>query len=228
MTRQIPLDLGFAPSYAAGDFLVSASNAAAFAWVERWPDWPTPHLALWGPPACGKTHLTHVWRTRAQAIMIDCGALAGASPTSLIGSSMTCAIDGFGAGPLAPEAERTLLHLHNMIAERRGHLLLCAQTPPARWPVALPDLRSRLAAMSVVAIAPPDDGLLEALVAKLFADRQLVLDRGTIIYMVAHMERSFGAARHLVDAIDRAALATRRRPTLGLVRDVMGEIGTEM
>lgn len=228
MTRQIPLDLGFAPSYAADDFLVSDSNADAFAWIERWPGWPAPHLALWGPPACGKTHLAHVWQVRAQATIIDCAALADASPTDLIGAAAACVIDGFVGGPLAPEAERTLLHVHNMIAERRSHLLLCAETPPARWPVALPDLRSRLAAMSAVAIAPPDDGLLEALLAKLFADRQLSVDRGTIIYMVAHMERSFGAARHLVDAIDRAALATRRRPTLGLVRDVMGEIGTEM
>lgn len=228
MTRQIPLDLGFAPSYAADDFLVSASNAEAFAWVERWPDWPAPHLALWGPPGCGKTHLAHMWQSRASATRIDAGMLAASSPAELIGGAMASVIDGFAAGAPDPEAERTLLHLHNMMAERRGHLLLCAEAPPARWRVALPDLRSRLAAMSVVAIAPPDDGLLEALLAKLFADRQLPVDRGTIIYMVARMERSFDAARRLVDAVDRTAMATRRRPTLGLVREVLGDIGTQM
>jgi hypothetical protein len=35
------------------------------------------------------------------------------------------------------------------------------------------------------------------------------------------MERSFDTARRLVDAIDRAALAGQRRPSLGLVREVM-------
>jgi chromosomal replication initiation ATPase DnaA len=133
-------------------------------------------------------------------------------------------VDGIGSGALGATAERTLLHLYNMVNERRGHLLLCAEAPPARWPIALPDLRSRLAALPSVAIAPPDDGLLEALLAKLFADRQLVLDRGTVIFIVARMERSFEAARRLVDAIDRAALASQRRPSLGLVREVMEKL----
>jgi chromosomal replication initiation ATPase DnaA len=224
LTRQLPLDLGFASSYAAADYLVSASNAAAFAWVERWPDWPAAGLALCGPPGCGKTHLAHVWQERAQATMIDAATLAALDPSQLAASRPAVAIDGFAAGRLDAAAERVLLHLYNMTNERGGHLLLCAEAPPARWPVALPDLRSRLAALPAVSIAPPDDGLLEALLAKLFADRQLAVDRGTVIFIVARMERSFDAARRLVDAIDRAALASQRRPGLGFVREVMEKL----
>ena len=224
MTRQLPLDLGFASSYAAADYLVSASNAAAFAWIERWPDWPAPGLALCGPPGCGKTHLVHVWRERSQATIIEAATLASVDPSQILGPSPACAIDGIAAGALGAAAERALLHLYNMTGERRGHLLLCAEAPPARWPIGLPDLRSRLAALPAVSIAPPDDGLLEALLAKLFADRQLAVDRGTVIFAVARMERSFEAARRLVDAIDRAALAGQRRPGLGLVREVMEKL----
>ncbi|MGH6961052.1 MAG: HdaA/DnaA family protein [Dongiaceae bacterium] len=224
MTRQLPLDLGFASSYAAADYLVSASNSAAFAWVERWPDWPGVGLALCGPPGCGKTHLVHVWRERSQATIVDAATLASVDPSHLLASPPALAIDGLAAGSLDAAAERALLHLHNMTNERRGHLLLCAEAPPARWPIALPDLRSRLAALPTVTIAPPDDGLLEALLAKLFADRQLVVDRGTVIFIVTRMERSFDAARRLVDAIDRAALAGQKRPSLGLVREVMEEL----
>jgi len=224
LTRQLPLDLGFASSYAAADYLVSASNAAAFAWVERWPDWPGVGLALCGPPGCGKTHLAHVWRERSQATIVDAATLASIDPSQLVASPPALAIDGFAAGSLDAAAERALLHLYNMTNERRGHLLLCAEAPPARWPIALPDLRSRLAALPTVSIAPPDDGLLEALLAKLFADRQLAVDRGTVIFIVARMERSFDAARRLVDAIDRAALASHRRPSLGLVREIVEKL----
>lgn len=224
MTRQLPLDLGFASSYAAADYLVSASNAAAFAWVERWPDWPAPGLALSGPPGCGKTHLAHVWRQRSQATIIEAATLAALDPMQLAASAPAFAIDGLAAGSLGAAAERALLHLYNMTNERRGHVLLCAEAPPARWTIALPDLRSRLAALPAVAIAPPDDGLLEALLAKLFADRQLAVDRGTVMFIVTRMERSFEAARRLVDAIDRAALASQRRPSLGLVREVVEEL----
>lgn len=228
MTDQIPLEFGFTPSYAADDFLVSACNADAFSWIQRWPDWPSPHLALCGPTGCGKTHLAHVWQGRAGAAMFDVAALARSSAVELSAAAAALVIDGLGAEPLDASSERMLFHLHNLIAERRGHLLLCGGTPPARWPVALPDLRSRLAAMPVVAVAPPDDALLEALLAKLFGDRQLTVDRGTIIYMVARMERSFDAARRLVDAVDRRALATQRRPGIGLVRELLGDVDTQM
>ena len=224
MTRQLPLDLGFASSYAAADYLVSASNADAFAWVERWPDWPGVGLALSGPPGCGKTHLAHVWRERSRATIIDAATLTSVDPSHLLASPPALAIDGLAAGSLDAAAERALLHLYNMTNERRGHLLLCAEAPPARWTIALPDLRSRLAALPTVSIAPPDDGLLEALLAKLFADRQLTVDRGTVIFIVTRMERSFDAARRLVDAIDRAALASQRRPSLGLVREVVEKL----
>jgi chromosomal replication initiation ATPase DnaA len=224
LTRQLPLDLGFASSYAAADYLVSASNADAFAWVERWPDWPGVGLALCGPPGCGKTHLAHVWRERSRATIIDAATLTSVDPSHLLASPPALAIDGLAAGSLDDAAERALLHLYNMTNERRGHLLLCAEAPPARWTIALPDLRSRLAALPTVSIAPPDDGLLEALLAKLFADRQMTVDRGTVIFIVTRMERSFDAARRLVDAIDRAALASQRRPSLGLVREVVEKL----
>jgi len=74
----------------------------------------------------------------------------------------------------APTAAPTCF---NLVAERRGAMLLTAREPPARWAGLLPDLRSRLAAAPAVAggVAEPDDALLAALLGKLFADRQLAV-----------------------------------------------------
>ena len=218
---QLPLEFGFVPSFAPADYLVSRCNENAVAWVERWPDWPGPATAICGPAGCGKTHLAHVWQARSNAQIIAAEHLAAGDAAQLLQQSAACVVDGMGTGTLEGDAERTLFHLYNIIVERRGHLMFCAEAPPSRWPLRLADLRSRVAAAAVVTIDPPDDGLLETLLAKLFADRQLVVDRGTIIYIVTHMERSFDAARRLVDAVDRAALAARRRPSLGLVREVL-------
>jgi chromosomal replication initiation ATPase DnaA len=93
--------------------------------------------------------------------------------------------------------------------------------PPARWKVALPDLASRLGALPVAEIGPPDDDLMAALLVKLFADRQLSVGAEVVTFMVARMERSFAAARALVAAIDARALGARRAVTVPLVRDVM-------
>ncbi|MGH7000205.1 MAG: HdaA/DnaA family protein, partial [Stellaceae bacterium] len=64
---QLPLEFGHLPALGREDFLVAPSNEAAVKWLERWPDWPQPALALHGPPGSGKTHLAHVFTTRARA-----------------------------------------------------------------------------------------------------------------------------------------------------------------
>ncbi|MEI9984851.1 MAG: hypothetical protein WDN69_17585 [Aliidongia sp.] len=59
-------EFGHRPALDREAFLVAAANAAAVAWIDRWPDWPAPALVLQGPPASGKTHLASVWRARAR------------------------------------------------------------------------------------------------------------------------------------------------------------------
>ncbi len=109
-----------------------------------------------------------------------------------------------------------------MIGEARHHLLLTGRQPPARWRLTLPDLRSRLSSIPVAAIGAPDDGLLEALLLKLFADRQLRIGPEIVSFLLPRMERSFDAVRALVAAIDAAALSGQRPVTIPLLRQVLG------
>ena len=219
---QLPLDLGHRPALGREDFLVVAGNEVAVAWIDRWPEWSAPGLVLYGPPGSGKSHLCQVWRAASGAIEIGAAALAEQEPPDLLGAAVACALDdaeaGLGAGP---RAERTLLHLLNMVAERRGHLLLTGRAPPARWPCRLPDLRSRLSALPAVALGASDDVLVEAVLVKLFADRQLRVSPEVLRFALARMERSVAAARALVGAIDRASLIEHREITVPLVRRVM-------
>ena len=64
---QLAIDLPFRPALGAADFLVSECNRAAFAWIERWPDWPGRALVLYGPAQCGKSHLADSGRRAAAA-----------------------------------------------------------------------------------------------------------------------------------------------------------------
>lgn len=219
---QLPLDLGHRPALGREDFLVAPGNEVAVAWIDRWPDWPGPALALHGPVGCGKSHLCQVWRAMSGALELDAAGLATAEPPELLGPARACVLDD---APAALEGDalrqRRLLHLYNMLVERRGHLLLSGRTPPARWPCALPDLGSRLAALPAVALSAPDDALIGAVLVKLFADRQLRVAPEVVGFLVARMERSFAAAREIVDALDRAALAERREITVPLARQVL-------
>ncbi|HET8726188.1 MAG TPA: DnaA/Hda family protein [Alphaproteobacteria bacterium] len=219
---QLPLDLGHRPAMEAEDFLVADSNAEAVGWLDRWPGWPAPALAIHGPPGCGKTHLTRVWQVRSRAVAVTAAALADADLTSLLAATGAVAIDD--ADQLAgAAAERALFHLYNMARDEGGHLLLTGRTPPARWKIDLPDLASRLKAAPAVAVEEPDDALLSAVLVKLFADRQLRIGAEVIAFAVPRMERSFAAARRLVAEIDATSLAHRRPVTVHLTRAVLDQ-----
>ena len=214
--RQSTFDWGVRPALGREDFLVAPCNEAAVAWLDRWPDWPGPALVIHGPPGSGKSHLAEVWRRRSGAEAIHAVALdqAEAGGGHLAAGLV---IDGV-AGP--PD-ERALLHAYNSVAERNGHLLLTALSPPARWPITLPDLVSRLRVAPAVAIGLPDDALLAALMLKLFADRQIAVAPEVPAYVVPRIERTFEAVARLVERLDRAALARGRPVTVPLVRTVL-------
>ncbi len=215
---QLALDFEHREALGADDFLVAAPNRAAVLWLDRWPDWPAPALAIHGPPGCGKTHLAHVWQARSGARMLRPRDVAGGAPADLLGAAGSAVVEGADGGGFD---EAALFHLYNAAAERGGHLLLTGRTAPARWPLALADLRSRLRAAPAVAVEKPDDALIGALIAKLFADRQLRVGGDVIGFLVARMERSFDAARAIVGDLDRMALAGRRNITVPLARQVL-------
>jgi len=225
---QLILDLPHRPASGREDFLIAPSNQVAMAWIDRWPDWPAPGLAIHGPSGCGKTHLAQVWLGAAGARRLGIEDLMTRAAAEHLRQGRALALDGIDAELSAtPGAEERLLHLYNQLVEAGGHLLLTAERPPAHWPIGLPDLRSRLAAIPAVALGAPDDRLMLALLAKLFADRQLHVDAEVLEYCLRRMERSFAAACSLVAAADRVSLTARREITVPLMRDILSQSAIE-
>ena len=215
--RQLALALPHAESFARDDFLTGASNDAALATIERWPDWADRVLALTGPEGAGKSHLAALWAEKAGARRVSARALG---ETDLLHALATGALVVEDASDELDE--RALFHLLNLVREEDGYLLLTARMLPATWGVALPDLASRLRAVPVVTVSAPDDALLRAVMVKLFADRQLAVDETLIAYLATRIERSFAAARETVERLDREALRQQRGVTRALAAELLG------
>lgn len=214
--EQIPLDFGHQPAFAPDDFLQAGSNRDAAGWIDRWPVWPAFALGLWGDAGSGKSHLAHIFRQRTEGVIVAAGDLT-CEGVPLLAEYRSVAVEDVDRGL----DEAALFHLYNLLRETGRFLLVTGRTPPSRWSIALPDLKSRLSAIPAVAINPPDDALLEALLVKLFFDRQLRVPADVLAFLLARMERSFEAARRLVAAIDAQALAEQRAVTIPLVRAVI-------
>jgi len=210
--RQLLLALDHAESFAREDFLAGPSNAAALALVERWPDWPHRVMALIGPEGSGKSHLASIWAAQAGARSIAARSLSHLDlPAAFATGALV--VEDLEADGLD---ERALFHLLNLAREEGAYVLITARTAPGMLDLEILDLASRLRAVPMVFLAPPDDALLRALIVKLGADRQLLLDEALVTYLANHIERSFAAARNAVVRLDEEALRQHRPVTKAL------------
>lgn len=216
MARQLPLALSTAPAVSRDDFIVTASNAEAVAFIDSWPRWSVSSAALVGPAGCGKSHLGLVWANHARATLVDARRLDDQLAARVPAGPVL--IDNVDQAAPA-ERDGALFSIFN----RGEPTLLIGRQPSADWPVLLPDLASRFRALLVFPLWAPDDALLAALAQKLFADRQLHVGTDVVDRMIASLERSPASIREFVERIDREALAQKRRITLGLVRELLPE-----
>lgn len=215
MPDQLSFDWPTGVALGPDDFFVSEANAQAFAMLNAPDSWPEHKLAVVGPDGCGKSHMARIFQAQNNAQLIQAADITAAFRSS------ADAVVIEDMENLPRPAEEALFHLHNDLRSTGRALLMTAKTPPSRWPIILPDLASRMQAATVVQIENPDDGLLSALLMKLFADRQISPKPALVKYLTTRIERSFAAAADIVGRLDSAALAQGRKINKQLARDLL-------
>jgi len=214
--EQIPFDIPLREAFEAEDYLVTASNAAAVGWIDRWPNWGDSHcVILHGTAGCGKTHLSHVWQQKSGAVRARLDQITfSENHDNLI-------VEDIDKDIQSPPFQEKLFHLYNWQKEKGGMLMLTARAHPNDWLLSLPDLSSRMLASMILEIGPPDDELLTAVIVKQFMDRQINVPIEVVQYLIPRIERSFEAARDIVSKIDILALVRKRKITIPLIRELL-------
>jgi chromosomal replication initiation ATPase DnaA len=198
---QLPLSLSHPAEYGRDSFVAGPSNAAALRAIESWPDWANRSGA----------------RLLASEAM-DIETLPSLAP----GEGLV--IEDIAAGAVP---ERALFHLINAAKELGASVLLTSRQRIGEWQIGLPDLRSRLRMATPLVLDAPDEEFLRKVLVKLFADRQLIIDRAVLDYLLVRMERSLGGAAALVEALDREALASGRSITRPIAARVLSGTAAE-
>ena len=215
--RQLTFRWTHAPSFAREDFLSAPSNREALKAIELWPNWAGRMLALVGPEGAGKSHLGAIWAQAASATTLRGEALDG-DALDLCLSAPAILIEN---ADRAAHTQDVLFHAVNAALESGRWLMMTARTAPDAWGLELPDLLSRLRLAPIVRLETPDVELTEAVLFKLFSDRQLQVDTHVVAYIAVRIERSLGAAREIVAVLDEEALTRGRRVTRAMAAEAL-------
>lgn len=186
------------PEHGAGDFLVSDANRVAVRHLEGWHDWAVPISVLTGPGRSGRSKLGGHFAAMSGGRVID---------------------DAQG------QDDRALFHAWNEAKTDHRPLLLIGDDAPAQWTVALPDLRSRLAAVPHVTIGEPDEMLARALIERALGRAGARYSADLPDWLLHRIERSYGMIAAVTRALDDAALSSGRKISVPLAKEALQAAG---
>lgn len=191
--RQIALPLDELRTGASSSLIITDANAAVLAGLGNASGWRGRCAILTGPARSGKSLMARYF-TGLGGTVIDDAEATGAE---------------------------ILFNAWNRAQENDMPLLLVSRWRPADWNIALPDLRSRLAAALLLEVAPPDDELIEQLLHKQLADRGAAISVDALSYVKRRIERSYTAIESFARAANALALAENAPVNLALVKRLL-------
>lgn len=227
-TQQLPLELPHRPCLGKEDFLIAPCNEEAVKLIDSWPNWSFFAACIYGSDGCGKTHLANVFSNRVSRLTNYPYKIPSVKAHNLrletvheLFKQHTCLIVEDLCENINQEA---MFHLYNLYRNEGGNILFTSRIAPARLPLSLKDLQSRLNIIPSIEIKDPDDDLLSGLLIKLFVDRQIMVSPEIITYLLNNMQRSFAYARKIVAEIDNISLARKRAVSIPIAKEAIASL----
>ena len=184
--------------------------------VSRRREWQRPH-------AFADRGLRGGERQRPQRAISVAGRAASPSADAVrgFGGSELLAIDDVDAIAGDRDAEHALFDLYNRCRAEHATLLFAAIAPPAQLGIGLPDLVSRLSACTQIALKPLGEDERRTLLRERAFARGIELDDAVLDWLFARGKRDLASLFEVLDRIDSAALAAKRRVTAPFLRDLL-------
>ncbi len=216
--NQLILNFDHEQNFKDQDFYVSKSNEYAFKLLNSWPKWEKNFVNLIGEKFSGKTHLTKIFLDKFRGIKIEANDLTNKSLTkikiyqNIVIENINEDID-----------EKLFYTLLNIIDQDNKYLIITTKKPIVDFLFKLNDLNSRSKNFILSPIEKPEDDLMFALILKNLSDRQILIDKKLIDFIIKRIDRSYGKILDFIYKIDQISLKRKKPIDFKIIKEALGE-----
>jgi len=214
--NQLLLDFDYEQNFRDDDFYVGKSNYYTFELINKWPKWEKNFLNISGEKFCGKTHLVNIFLKKFNGIKIESNLLNNESLKTIkpfqniVLEDLNLNVD-----------EKLIYTLFNIIDQDNKFLIITSTKPIVEVAFRLDDLKSRTKNCLLAKIENPDDELMFALILKNLSDRQIILDKKLIDFIIKRVERSYGKIFEFIYKIDEISLIKKKSIDFKIINEAL-------
>ena len=209
------------------DFYVSNKNELAYKMIKKWPEWPTPIVYIYGSEKCGKSLVCKLWKDLSSSIYINKrNFLEKLIPQNdlLYIKNHNWIIDDvdYIISFEDNKYEEKILNLINIIkTSGKKNLLMASRKMPRFLDSSLKDLISRISSTTVIEMRDPDEVLLKKIIEKYLNERNIIINKESLDYLINRIERSYKSALKVAKQIDTMSLEKKTKINKFFLRSIL-------
>ena len=214
--NQLLLNFEYKQNFKDQDFYVSKSNYFAFNLINTWPKWEKNFLNICGDNFSGKSHLANIFLKKFKGIKINAHSFKN-EHLNEIKVYENIILENFDSNI----NEVLIYSLFNTVDQDNKYLIINSTTPINEINFKLDDLKSRTKNCLFAKIEKPDDELMFALILKNFSDRQIIINKKLIDFIIKRIDRSYDKIFEFIYKIDELSLKKKKPIDFKTIKQVL-------
>ena len=200
------------------DFFVSSSNKHIYDLLNNWPNWEKNFVNINGENFSGKSHLINIFIKKFKGIIFNANTFSNEnlSKSNLYENIVLENLD-------ENIKERLVYSLINIVEQNNKYLIITSHKPIVEINFKLIDLKSRSKSFLIQNIKKPDDELIFALLVKNLSDRQIIIEKKLVNYVVKRIHRSYSKIFDFIYKIDEMSLKRKKPININLINELLGD-----
>ena len=216
MNNQLVLKFPQQQAYKKEDFYVSPSNQEAYDFINSWPKWIKRIVNIFGPKGSGKSHLASILKNKTSCLQVDSNRL-NEKIFYKFKTNEVLIIENLNE----KVSEELLFSLWNIALQDNKYFLINSIKPISSYKFKLPDLISRIKSSLIIGINLPNDDLISAIIVKNFSDKQIMVEKKHIDYILKRIDRSYEKISQFILTLDRYSLKKGSPFSFKLIKEVL-------